>query len=288
MEFARMRFPRFTLLSLSVAAVALAACDDDGVVTETRPPLAGVRYIHALPDTGRLDFRMVDQLEYSANTIEGSGGITYRTGTRYYPVEAKARKIRVFSFQDSAATTVSQVLVDTTITFEANQNYTLLLVGTARGTGGDRARFVVINDAPPAVDATNIHYKFYNAGTTPIAGYVGATAAATGTPTIASIAARSASAYQARPAGALGFGVTAVGSTTALGTMAAAAGTAGTETINPQAGASVPGTAFSVYAFPGAVAGSGAVRGLSTAAANALLAPAINIFVDRLPPNTVK
>jgi hypothetical protein len=30
------------------------------------------------------------------------------------------------------------------------------------------------------------------------------------------------------------------------------------------------------------------VRGLSTANATALLAPAINIFVDRLPPSTVK
>ncbi|MGZ8456291.1 MAG: DUF4397 domain-containing protein [Gemmatirosa sp.] len=283
-----MRFPRITLLAASLAATALAACGKDGAVTETRPPLAGVRYIHAVPDTGRLDFKMVDQLEYSANTVEGSGGLTYRTGSRYYPVEAKARKIRVFSFQDSAATTVSQVVIDTTITFEANQNYTLLLVGNARGTGGDRARFVVINDAPPSVDATNIHYKFYNAGTAPVAGYVGATAAVTGTPTVASIAARSASAYQARAAGALGFGVTAVGSTTSMGTMAAAAGTAGTATVNPQAGATVAGTAFSVYAFPGAVAGSGAVRGLSTAAANALLAPAINLFVDRLPPNTVQ
>jgi len=284
-----MRFPRFTLLSLTLAAATLAGCGKDGAVTEVRPPLAGVRYIHAVPDTGRLDFKMVDQLEYSANTVEGSGGLTFRTGSRYYPVEAKARKIKVFSFQDSAVTTVSQVLTDTTITFEANKNYTLLYVGSARATSGaTRARFVVIEDVPPATDATNIHYRFFNASDAPISGYVGATAAVSGTPTIASVAARSASAYAARPAGALGFGVSAVGSTTSLGTMAAAAGTAGTPTINPQAGATVPGTAFSVYAFPGAVAGSGAVRGLSAAASTALQAPAINIFVDRLPPNTVQ
>jgi hypothetical protein len=56
MEFARMRFPRFTLLSLTLAAATLAGCGKDGAVTEVRPPLAGVRYIHAVPDTGRLDF----------------------------------------------------------------------------------------------------------------------------------------------------------------------------------------------------------------------------------------
>ncbi len=283
-----MRFPRFTLLSLTFAAAALAGCGKDGAVTEVRPPLAGVRYIHAVPDTGRLDFKMVDQLEYSANTVEGSGGLTFRTGSRYYPTEAKARKIKVFSFQDSAVTTVQQVLTDTTITFEANKNYTLLYVGSARASGAAKARFVVIEDTPPATDATNIHYRFFNASDAPISGYVGATAAVSGTPAIASVAARTASAYTARPAGALGFGVSAVGSTTSLGTMAAAAGAVGTATVNPQAGATVPGTAFSVYAFPGAVAGSGAVRGLSAAASTALQAPAINIFVDRLPPNTVQ
>ena len=281
-----MRSPRLILLALSVAA--LGACDSDNTVTETNPPLAGVRYIHAVPDTGRLDFRMVDQLEFSANTVEGVGGITFRTGTRYYPVEAKARKIRVFSFQDSSAATVTQILVDTTITFEANRNYTLLLLGSARATGADRARFVMIEDAPPAAVAANIHYRVYNAGGAPISAYVGATATTTGTPAIASLASRTASAYTARPAGALAFGVTAVGATTSLGTMVAAAGTAGTETINPVAGAAIAGTAFTVYSFPGAVAGSGAVRGLSATNTTALLAPAINIFVDRLPPTTVK
>ncbi|MDF1501983.1 DUF4397 domain-containing protein [Roseisolibacter sp. H3M3-2] len=282
-----MRLPRVTLLALSVAA--LAACDDDNTVTETNPPLAGVRYIHAVPDTGRLDFKMIDQLEYSANTVEGSGGLTFRTGSRYYATEAKQRRVVVFSFQDSSAATVQQRLTDTTITFEANKNYTLLYVGSARaGAGANRARFVVIEDAPPAVAAGNVHYRFYNATDAAVAGYVGATAAATGTPAVASVAPRTASPYTARATGALGFGVTAVGGTTALGTMLAGAGTAGTASVNPVAGSGVAGTAFSVYAFPGAVAGSGAVRGLSAANATALQAPAINVFVDRLPPNTVQ
>ena len=57
-----MRLSRLTLLAVP-AALALAACNSDDVTAETRPPLAGVRYINAVPDTSRLDFRMVDQLE---------------------------------------------------------------------------------------------------------------------------------------------------------------------------------------------------------------------------------
>ncbi|RZI38375.1 hypothetical protein EGT07_34530, partial [Herbaspirillum sp. HC18] len=54
-----------------VTLVALTACRDDEPTATTRPPLAGVRYIHAVNDTSRLDMRMIDQLEYSANTITG-------------------------------------------------------------------------------------------------------------------------------------------------------------------------------------------------------------------------
>ena len=47
-----MRFPRLFLLAVPAAA-ALAACNGDDVTTETRPPLAGVRYINA---SGKMSF----------------------------------------------------------------------------------------------------------------------------------------------------------------------------------------------------------------------------------------
>lgn len=288
----RMRSLRLPFVALPLAAAALAACRSDTITSENRPPLAGVRYINAVNDTGRVDIKMIDQLEYSANTIDGAGGIVFRAGTRYFPTEAKARHIRVFSFQDSSIATVGQVMVDTTITFVPNKNYTLLLVGSARAAVGaaDRMRFVQIEDAPAANDAS-IQLRFYNAGSSPVDFYttsatVAAGSSVSGTPA-AGLAPRAASAYAVRSVGTFAVTMTNPGSTTSLATVAAADGTAGTPSTNPVAGATVPGTAFSAFAFAPAVAGSGAVRGLSTAATNALLAPGVQLFVDRLPPNTV-
>ena len=274
-----MRFPRLAPLATSFVVVALAACNDDEVTIASRPPLAGVRYINALPDTGTVDIRMVDQLEYSANTSTGTGGLIFREGTEYFPVEAKARKIRVFSFQNTSVTTVSSILVDTTITFEANKKYTLLLTGLARNR---TARFRVIEDVPPSVASGSIAVRTYNAGAGPVDAYLLAatTTAIAGTPSFAGVADMSATSYQIRPAGAFAGRVAPAGSTTAAASVQAAAGTAGTALLNPVAGATVPGTVFSAYVFPRSVAGSGAPQ---TAA---FLTTGVQLFVDQLPPNT--
>lgn len=275
-----MRLSRFALLAAPLAVAALGACNDDDVVTATRPPLAGVRYINALPDTGTVDIRMIDQLEYSANTVNGTGGLLFREGTEYFSTEAKARKIRVFAFQNREVTTVSQVIHDTTITFEANKNYTLLLVGSARAK---TARFRVIEDARQNVSAGNIAVRVYNAGAGAVDAYVlpTATTALTGTPTFAGVGDLAASAFNNRAAGAFAVRVAPAGSTTAAASVAAATGTAGTALVNPVAGAAVPGTVFSAYVFPRSVAGSGAPQ---TAA---FLTTGVQLFVDQLPPNTV-
>lgn len=275
-----MRLSRFALLAAPLVVAAVGACSDDDVVTATRPPLAGVRYINALPDTGTVDIRMVDQLEYSANTVSGTGGLVFREGTEYFPTEAKARKIRVFSFQNREATTVSQVIHDTTITFEANKNYTLLLAGSARSR---TARFRVIEDTRQNVAAGNIAVRVYNAGAGPVDAYVlpTATTALAGTPTFARVGDMAASTFSSRTAGAFAVRIAPAGSTTAAASVAAAAGTAGTALVNPVAGAAVPGTVFSAYVFPRSVAGSAAPQ---TAA---FLTTGVQLFVDQLPPNTV-
>jgi len=274
-----MRLSRLTLLAVP-AALALAACNGDDVTTETRPPLAGVRYINAVPDTSRLDFRMVDQLEYSANTISGTGGLNFRDGTEYFPTEAKARHIKVFSLADTLISTVQQVLVDTTITFEANKNYTLLLAGTSRNK---QARFRVIEDTPAAPASGQIAVRAYNAGAGPMDAWVVAstTTALSGTPTFGSVADLAASAYRSQPTGAFAVRVTAPGSTTAVASLAAAAGAAGTALQNPTAGATVAGTVFSAYIFPRSVAGT---RAPQTAA---FTTAGVQLFVDKLPPNTI-
>ena len=274
-----MRFPRFLLLA-APAVVTLVACDSDDVTVESRPPLAGVRYINAVPDTGRLDFRMVDQLEYSANTISGTGGLNFRDGTEYFPTEAKARRIRVFSLADTLVTTVQQVVVDTTITFEANKNYTLLLAGTSRNR---QARFRVIEDVPAQPPAGQIAVRAYNAGAGPIDAWVVAstTTALSGAPTFSSVADLAASAYRTQAAGAFAVRVASPGTTTALASLQAAAGAAGNALVNPTAGAAVPGTVFSAYIFPRSVAGSRAPQTAAFSTAG------VQLFVDRLPPNTI-
>lgn len=285
----------------ATAAALLAACGhSDDVTTTTRPPLAGVRYVHAVNDTSRVYIAMVDQIDYSANTIDSIGGIRYRQATRYFPVEAKARHIRVFSYADVATPVpntrgtdaVSQIMVDTTISFDAGKNYTLLLVGSARATGGaTRMRFVSIEDTPPAVDTTRVHVRVINAntgGAVDAYSVATATTAPSGTPTIAGVASGATSSYVALPVGPFALRITDAGSTTPTATITAGTGTAGTASINPIAGSNVGGTAFTAYVFAPAVTGSGAFLQQGATVTAAFNARGVDLFVDRVPPATVK
>jgi hypothetical protein len=288
-----MRSPRF-LFALSIAAATLAACgDNDGVVTETRPPLAGVRYLHASNSAGRLDFKMIDQVEYSANTNEGVGGLRFREASRYFSTEAgKPRRIRVFDLSDSSVTTVSNDLVATEITFEPNKNYTLLLVGDASQPKGSQngLRLVRLEDMP-APEVNQIQFRMINASAAAADGWVG-TAAPSGAPTFANVGALGVTNYLARATATatqtITVGAAAAGATTITATRAVDNGTAGTTTVNPIAGARVSGTAFSMVYFPASVQGSKAEKDLAGAALTAIRAPLTQVYVDRLPPNTVQ
>jgi hypothetical protein len=276
-----MRFTRYHLLPLVM--IVLAACHNDAVSVNERPPLGGVRFVNAVPDGGPVDIRMVDQVEWSANSVSGSTtyGLPFRAGTIHWATEAKARHIRVFPTDSSLAVT-TQVLHDTTITIEANKNVTLMLVGS-RAAGG-KVSFVMIDDNPGAVPATQIATRLVNAssaGATPstAAGYITAT---TSTPlpaaaTFPTVAPRSASAYVLRNTGAFAFQATPAGDNTVVWTAAAPAGAAADGLIGATAGANGGGSAFSAYLFPRSAAGTGAPQ---TAAFNA---PAIVYFVDLVP-----
>lgn len=297
-------FRSATATALAAGAALLAACGRNGdAVTETRPPVAGVRYVDAVNDTGRVYISMIDQVDYSANTIDSAGGIRYRQATRYFPTEAKARHIRVFAYQDVALVGgtpnvrdingVSQILVDTTVSFDAGKNYTMLLVGSARAAAGSagRLRFVRVDDTPPTTDTTQVHVRVIN---TNLAGAVDAYAVATattapsGAPTFAAVGSGAVSAYVARAVGPFAVRVTDAGSVTPTATIAAGTGTAGTTSINPIAGSNVGGTAFTAYVFAPAVAGSGAFAQQGAAVTTAFGTRSVDLFVDRVPPATVK
>ena len=265
-----MRLSHFLLFC--VGGLAVVGCDDDEIVSSSPPPLAAVRFINALADTGAVDIRMIDQLEWSAFALS----LAFRSGTEHQPTEAKARHIRVFPTSTNPAVT-SNFLIDTTITVQANTKYTFLLVGSARaGT----ERFLVLTDEPPAC-ADNIAVRALNAGVTGnvdlfITRKSGDPRPAT--PSVADVAPLEASAYVTRPADTTYVRYTNAGDTT---TVAAAAGPMAPATATgqrPAAGVNSKCSAFSAVAFPRSVAGSTAPQTPAR-----FTAPEVIYFVDRVP-----
>jgi hypothetical protein len=277
-----MRFSRLHLLPLVM--IAMAACHSDAVSVNTRPPLGGVRFINAVPDGGAVDIRMVDQVEWSANSVSGSTtyGLPFRSGTIHWPTEAKARHIRVFPTDSSLAVT-TQVLLDTTITIEANKNVTLMLVGS-RAAGG-KVSFVTINDNPGTVPSNKVAVRLVNAsapGDVPASAdaYIVTDTTATGlpaTPTYAAVGPRGAAAYVQRDTGLFAFRATSAGSTTPFWATTAPAGAPADGLFGATAGYRGAGSAISGYVFPRSTTGTAAPQ---TAA---FTTPRVIFFVDLVP-----
>jgi hypothetical protein len=270
------------LLFMPLALIALAACHDDGVSVNARPPLGGVRFINAVPDGGPVDIRMVDQIEWSASSVNGTNlGLAFRAGTIQWATEAKPRHIRVFPTDSSLAVT-TQVLHDTTITIEPNKNVTLMLVGS-RAAGG-HVSFVMIDDNAPPPPAGQIAVRVVNSTNT---GQTPATAAAYVTPTdtttlpatatFASVGPRSASTYITRPTGNFAIRTTAAGDNTTIWSAKAPAGAPADGLVGASAGALGAGSALSAYIFP---AWSGAATPTPPAS---FAKPGVVFFVDVIP-----
>jgi len=260
----------FRLLALAGVA-ALAACGDDDATAPSTPPLAAVRVIHAIPDTGAFDLHAIDQIEWSPAAL----ALTYRAATQYFPTEAGTRKLRVFPNSREPGVT-SAFLIDTTLTFEANKRYTLLVKGTARN---NREEILVIEDAPPipATDAANVAVRGINAGTAALDLHLvpATTTTLVGrTPTFGGLAPFAVPSYVTQAAGAAAVRAANPGSTTALASAAAPNGTAAPAgSLYPTAGISQAGTAMSAIWFPAGAAGS----------ANAAVAAGLVWFVDQNP-----
>jgi hypothetical protein len=272
---------------LPIALLAVAACHDNGVSVNPRPPLGGVRFINAVPDGGPVDIRMVDQVEWSASSVSGNSdccGLAFRAGTIHWATEAKARHIRVFPTDSSIAIT-STILHDTTITIEANKNVTLMLVGS-RAAGG-RVSFVMIDDTPPAIGAGQLAVRMVNAsstGQTPAnaSGYLTATTttALPGTPTYGTVAPRTASPYVVQSIGSFAIQTTAAGTTTPVWAAAAPDGAPASGLVGATAGALASGSALSAYLFPRSGTGPfTAAQGTPPTFAN----PGVVFFVDLIP-----
>lgn len=259
-----MRLSRFLL---PMAALVLASCGvDDGPVSNTRPPLAGVRFVNALSDEGPVDARMIDQTQWAAYAL----GINFRQAGIRMPAEAGSRPVRVWR----ATNDINQLdlLIEQTVDIVANQDVTLLLTGSVQaGT----ARIEVIPDAVPDSSANQFHIRAVNAtGSAAEVSWVSGSDASAA----ASIGPLAASAFTQRALGTVTARFNAPGAAATTWSAAAPAGVAQTDNgIGATAGYLASGTGLSAYLFPASVVGS---RAPQTAA---FAAPAVVWFVDRVP-----
>lgn len=289
----------FRLCTFVVVVGAAAACggNTDGTIT-TLEPLAGLRYVNLVPDTGGVDFRVIDVVSYAPNQVNAAfrtGGAPYGLATAFMPphqpVLAGTRQIRVFMYGTTAAI-ASQVLLDTTYTFTQGVNYTFYMYGYSRPGGNPSVRALITADTVPATLATNkiavrlIHLAntiapnaegLVSAWVVPTA----ATAPLTGSATFANRMFGEVTGYTViDTSAAAGYKVAVTATGTATPILFSAnmpAGTKGTSSANPIAGTNVAGTSISAVIVPRSVAGS---------QATSYTTPSVLYLIDGQPPRT--
>ena len=286
-----------------LVAGAAVACDESGGGTVTQPPpLAGLRYVNLVSDTGAVDIRVVDIVGDAPATF----GATFRTGGSptgaglqtsppYQAVEAGTRRIRVFNSSSDPAV-AQQILLDTTFTFEADRNYTFALRGFARTGQMPPLDAAIQVDEPPPAAAGQIAVRAWGlaptldpAATTPLDAWIVApgSAALTGSPTIGGQAYPAASAYVNIPTGSYRVAFTAAGTTQPV--LFQANMPSGGSGI---AGTTVEGTAITVLVVARSVPGSRApfhftgIQGISSLTSSGLTATAVTPAPHNLATGT--
>jgi uncharacterized protein DUF4397 len=285
----------YPLFALCTVALVAGACDKDGIITQTPPPLGGLRYINAVPDARSLNFLIVDVPAYAPNTV----GATFRTGgspmgvaTAFLPphlaVAAGTRHIRIF-WNHTNPDSAQIVVAESNNTFSANSNYTYVLDGTFAAP-----TVTIINDdvaAPPA-GQVGVRLIHLGDGLGPVEVYrrkVGQALPGTLVTGLDNVAEGAVSAVvsvdtTAAAGDTLRFAVFPQGSGgagTPIVDVKAPPGSRGTTSLNPIPGTSVLGTSVSFILFPRPVAASLA----QTGPADTL--PTAAFMTDRRPANTV-
>jgi hypothetical protein len=252
-----------------VLAFSIVACeiDDPGVDTNTPGPAALVRFINAVVDTGTVDLRFVDKVE-NLPTLQG---VAFRGASGLFQrVEPGSRVARVFV--NSSDPVVTQIrLVDTTLTLNANERYTLAYAGQANGNQ-DQLAVIDEPETLPAPTGDNIAIKILHAatGTGNVDVYIApADTGANNTDPIANavtvvrnVSFLSNTAYVTVPrttgAGRYQFAVTAAGSTTVLfsGRPNLPGAAATVSTTGPSPGVTIAGSVLTAVVMPASVAGT--------------------------------
>jgi hypothetical protein len=269
-------------------SVALVACTEaEQGVLQPQGPLAGLRYVNLVNDTGAVDFRIVNFIGDAPTAGAAAfrtGGQPYGLATNFLPphwkVEAN-RDVHVRVFMNGLDPAVSSLVVfDTTCTFAENVNYTFFLYGSARGAA---VHAKVTVDTLPA--PAGVAFRVINMGAAAVDVDVvaqSAVAPLAGTASFANVAVGAVTAYtNFAVSGTLMATATAPTTRTPfLYSANAPAGVVGTTTVNPVAGTLVAGTAISAVIVPASVVGSTAPQG------GAFVNPTILFLIDRKPALT--
>lgn len=283
---------RFLQFSALVLAAGAMACQPEELVVTEDIPTAGVRFIHAVPDTTLLDFRAVDIVENSQFY-----GVRYRpvNAVFYKNARAGARHFKIFLSPNTNLPSAQQhamastVIQDISVTLEAGHNYTFILWGYATGAGTPSMKLDILDDTPPDPGA-NIAIRVLNVaglGALDVKAYP-STGAPPGTATWANVGPQSASAYVSMaPAAAnadVRFNVTPAGGGAALfaDPNSGLTGIPATVDIEATPGTRIAGSAISAIVFPRSVAGTGAPQG--TVGGINFSNPGMMFVWDRRPP----
>jgi hypothetical protein len=273
--------------------VGAAACKNDNAGTiVTLPPLAALRYMPIVPDTGALDFRIVDIVAYAPNQTAASfrtGGLQDGISTGGFlpiaaPVAAGTHIIRVF-LNGTSPSVASTVLREDTVTLAAGVSYTYYLFGYANSPANGTPKLSsMLTVDTVSITAGNIAVRVLNLAPT-LAGNVAGLGAVNldgrvvltntavplpGAASFSNLALGNLSAYAP-------FAITTAGQTyrlalTGNGTASPVAfqatlpvGTAGTAATQSVPGTAVTGTGITAVIVPQSVTGTAATQ---TAAAS--------------------
>jgi hypothetical protein len=270
----------FQLSTLCLLVGVAISCQPDRVTTIQSTPVAGVRFINAVPDTGAsfgLDFRFVDIVENSdayritfRDTPSASGAVVAGAQIQYKPAQIGSRHFRIF-LDDTLQSIATTVLMDSTVNLAQGHNYTFLLWGNARSTGTDKMRLTVI-DENVADPGQQIALRVINASGSGVdVRQYPTTATVPATADWANVGAYSITSYKIVPPAPIKFNVQPAGGGSALFTDVQAvvgekigtttgATTGGGCTVGVDCtvipGSTVPGSAVTLIVFPRSVAGS--------------------------------
>ena len=299
---------RFTQLSiLCLVAGIVSACKPDEIVTTPVIPTAGVRFIHAVPDTQNFDFRFVDIVESNAhfrvafrNNVVTTAGVPASTAIQYKAAQAGSRQYRIF-LNDTIQSIAQTVVNEGTLNLTAGHNYTVLAWGYAnpggpgRPAGAPALQVTVLDDDPAAIapPAGQVALRVINATTTAVdVRTFKSNATVPATPTWANVAPMTVSNYvnvdttgqfNATTVTTQTFNVQpAGGGTNLFNNVTALIGEKPTVDIEGLPGTRVQGSAITMIIFPRSIAGTAPNL---TGAPN-FTTPAASFMWDRRPART--